>query len=136
MERFESEEGFNQLAWHDNAIYGLRLDVGDSDRGEWRSDLVLDIDHIVEWICGVGGGVRFRVAPTTLTFHDVTDLSVTVDFGDSGYRTAISELAIDHIGREPVPDQQIGLDRPYFRFRIVLNLPPGGALTFGASGFS
>ena len=29
-------------SWHDNALYGLRLDVGDHARGDWHADLVLD----------------------------------------------------------------------------------------------
>jgi hypothetical protein len=60
---------FAGLSWHDNALYGLRLDLGDPSRGDWHADLVLDIDHIVEWLCGVDRQMRFRVAPATLTFH-------------------------------------------------------------------
>ena len=37
--------------------------AGDPDDGDWTSDLVRDIDFIVEWICGTGGGGQFRVAP-------------------------------------------------------------------------
>jgi hypothetical protein len=123
-------------SWHDNALYGVRLDVGDCARGDWHADLVLDLDHIVEWLCGEGRQIRFRVAPATLTFHDVTDLRIAIDCGDSGGRIALHALSIDAISRERIEDQKICLDRPYYRWRIALNWPRGGALTFGASGFT
>jgi hypothetical protein len=128
--------GFDGRAWHDDALYGLRLDIGDVARGDWRSDLVLDIDHIVAWLCGADGQCRFRVAPATLTFHHVTDLRIGVDCGDSGGRTALHPLSIDAIIRTRIEHQKICLDRPYWRWRIALNAPEGGAITFGASGFT
>jgi hypothetical protein len=136
MEHRRSEVDFDHLSWHDNALYGVRFDVGDSDRADWHSDLVLDIDHIVEWICGVAGRAQFRVAPATLTFHHATDLRIAIDWGDSGGRTALHELSINSITRERIQDQKICLDRPYYRWRIELNWPQGGEITFGASGFT
>jgi hypothetical protein len=131
-----SSPSLDHLSWHDNALYGVRLDVGDCMRGDWHADLVLDIDHIVEWLCGEGRQVRFRVAPATPTFHDVTGLQIAIDCGDSGGRIALHALSIDAITRERILDQKICLDRPYYRWRIALNSPQGGALTFGASGFT
>ena len=136
MEPTATETDFERLSWHDNIVYGLGFDVGDPDRGTWHSNLVLDIDHIVEWVCGANGGVRFRVAPATLTFHHTTDLRIAVDMGDSGCRTALNELSIAGITRAPVADQKICLDRTYYRWRIELNLPQVGEIAFGASGFT
>lgn len=127
---------FETFSWHDNIIYGLRLDVGDATRDDWRSDLVLDIDHIVEWVGGKQGEMRFRVAPANLTFHDVTDLSIAVDFGDSGGQVMMNELSIASITRAPVTDQKICLDRTYYRWRMELNWPQGGEIAFGASGLT
>jgi hypothetical protein len=127
---------FEALSWHDNALYGVRLDIGDLERGDWRSDLVLDIDHIVEWLCGMEGQVRFRVASATLTFHHVADLQIAIDCGDSGGQVGLQALSIDTITRERVRDQKICFDRPYYRWWIALNSPQGGAITFGASGFT
>ena len=127
---------FARLSWHDDTLYGLRLEVGDVARDDWRSELVLDLDHIVEWVCGADRSARFRVAPATLTFHDVTDLRVALDWGHSGHRTALSEPQIDRITRAAVADQKICLDRPYYRWRIAFNWPRGGEIGFGASGFS
>lgn len=131
-----SSSDFDDLCWHDNALYGLRVNVGDRERGDWRSDLVLDIDHIVAWLRDADAQIRFRVAPATLTFHDVTDLKIAIDCGDSGGQIALNAFSIDAIARERLRDQRICLDRPYYRWRIALNLPQGGAITFGASGFT
>ncbi len=130
------EKDFETISWHDNIVYGLRIDVGDRSQGDWRSDLVLDIDHIVEWICGTDGGAQFRVAPASLTFHDVTDLDIGLTFGDGGDQTSMNEPSIDAITRERIKDQKICLDRPYYLWRIAFNLPRGGEISFGASGFS
>jgi hypothetical protein len=131
-----SEADFERLSWHDNHIYGLHLQVGDIERGDWRSELVLDIDHIVAWVKGGVRGVQFRVAPATLTFHHVTDLRLDLDWGDSGFQVNINEASIEGITRAQVPDQKICLDRPYYRWVIATNLPRGGKIVFGASGFT
>ena len=123
---------FEILSWHDDTLYGLRFDVGDSFQGDWRADLVLDIDHIVEWVRGVAGKIQFRVAPATLVFHGVTDLKIAVDWGDSGDRNALHEVSIDGITRERVPDQEGYPVREHYRWRIALNWPKGGEIAFGA----
>ena len=127
---------FDHVLWHDNAVYGLRLEIGDPARDDWRSNLVLDIDHIVEWLCAAGGGAQFRVAPATLTFHDVTDLQVAIDCGDSGGQLALHPISIDDITRERIVDQKVCLDRPYYRWLIAFNWPRGGQIRFGASDFT
>jgi hypothetical protein len=131
-----SSPDFDHLSWHDDTLYGWRINVGDHTQGDWRADLVLDIDHIVTWLCGADAKARFRVAPATLRFHDVTDLRIAIDCGDSGGQVALHPLSIDAITRERIREQKICLDRPYWRWRIASNWPPGGTLTFGASGFT
>ena len=123
-------------SWHDNLVYGLFLQTADPARGKWRSNLLLDIDHILEWVCGADRSVKFLVAPTTLTFHDVTDLRIDVDFGASGFHRTINELSIADIEKEAVKVEGARGPRPYFRWRILLNLPQGGEIAFGASGYS
>ncbi len=127
---------FKGLSWHDDTIYGLRFDVGDSFQGDWHAELVLDIDHIVEWVREAGGQVRFRIAPATLVFHDVTDLKIDMDWGDSGERAALHEASIAGITREPVPDQPGYPARAHYRWRIAINWPQGGEIGFGARGFT
>jgi len=136
MQNTVADSDFEALTWHDNLVYGLRFDVGDATRNDWRSDLVFDIDHITEWVRAAGGQVRFRVAPATLVFHNITDLRIAVDFGDSGSQTMMNELSIANIVRQPVADQKICLDSTYYRWRIDFNLPQGGEIAFGASGLT
>ena len=135
MQRW-SDADFERLSWHDDTLYGLRFEVGDSALGDWRSELVLDLDHIVAWVCGPPGSMHFRVAPATLIFHDVTDLRISLHWGHSGHRSALAALQIEGITRAHVPEQKICLDRPYYRWRIAFNWPDGGALDFGASGLT
>ena len=129
-----TEADFDGLSWHDNLVYGFFID---NDVNLWKSDLVFDIDFIVEWLCGVGGRTQFKIAAATLTFHHVTDLRISVDWGDSGQQVAVAEMTLGHMARQPVEKQLICLDRPYYRWTLCLNSPrPGGEITFGASGFT
>lgn len=132
-----TEADFDEICWHDCHLHGIDLRTGDADANDWTSDLVLDIDFIVEWICKVGGGVaQFRVAPAALVFHGVTDLRIAVDWGDSGCRAVLHPASIKGIDREPVVEQKAYLDRPYYRWRIAFDWPEGGEITFGAAGFT
>jgi hypothetical protein len=123
------------FSWHDNLIYGLRFEVGDPARNDWQIDLAFDIDHIVEWLCGSDGRASFRVAPATLTFHEVTDLVLNIDCSDETYPRTLHELSIDRITAAPATGP-FATARPYWRYTIALNLPQGGSINFGASGFS
>ena len=124
------------VAWHDDLIYGLHLRAPDPAHNDWRSEIVLDIDHIVEWVRGADGRMRFRVAPASLVFHDTADLRIGLDFGGSACRRSLNELSIAAISKRPAEGGREAGPRPYFRWRIELNLPAGGELTFGASGYS
>ena len=131
-------EDADELAWrwHDNVIYGLSFDRGEPENGDWRSDLILDIDFIVEWLCGSPSEFRFRVAPAKLTFHDVTDFAIAVDQGDSGGRNALFEWSIDRVERQRLDRTTAPSTGDYWRWTIRLHDPPGGTLTFSASGFT
>ena len=131
-----TESDFERLSWHDRHIWGIELRAGDPREGDWTSDLALDIDFIVDWLCGVGGGGQFRVAPATLVFHGVTDLKIKIDWGDSGFRVSLHEVSVDRIEREAVRDQKVHLDRPYYSWRIKLNWPESGEIAFGPVGFT
>ncbi len=53
-----TEADFDQLSWHDSPIYGFSID---NDVAQWKSDLVFDIDYIVEWLCSVGSRAQFKI---------------------------------------------------------------------------
>jgi hypothetical protein len=110
--------------------------VGDPTAEDWTADLAFDIDFIAEWVCGVDRRASFRVAPASLVFHSVADLRIAIDWGGSGFQVAIHDAAIDRIEREPVADQKVHFDRVYYRWKIALNWPAGGEITFGAVGFT
>ncbi|HEV8678118.1 MAG TPA: hypothetical protein VGQ90_01990 [Stellaceae bacterium] len=123
----------DEYSWHDDLIYGLHLRSPDPDRNIWRSELVLDIDHIVEWVPKPEGCVAFLMAPAILVFHDVGDLKIAIDFtADDGYQRNLNELAIDRIEREPMPTART----ESYRWRIKLNLPARGEISFIASRFT
>src|ERR1051326_2235548 len=83
-------------SWHDDLIYGMHLRCADPMRNIWRSELVFDIDHIVEWVPQPGGGMQFLMAPAILVFHDVSDLAIAIDFfGDADHRRNLNELSIE-----------------------------------------
>jgi hypothetical protein len=127
---------FDDISWHDCHIWGIELRPGDIDTGDWTSDLLLHIDFIAEWICDADGSCRFRVAPSQLVFHGVTDLSMSIQMPASGFRSGLHPLSISAIEREPVADQQVYLDRPYYSWCVRLNSPRDGLLAFGAVGFT
>ena len=131
-----TEHEFDRLSWHDCHIWGIELRLGEPDEDDWTSDLALDIDFIVEWLCGVDGGYQFRVAPAWLVFHGVTDLKININWGDSGFQVAPYAASIDRIEREPVRDQKVYLDQPYYGWRVKLNAPASGEVAFGAVGFT
>ena len=130
-----TDADFDQLSWHDCHIWGVELRAGDPDDGDWTSELALDLDFIVEWMCGVGGGGQFRVAPATLVFHGVTDPKIDIDWGRSGCQTSLHPASIADVGRELIQEQRVYLDRPYYRWRIRLNWPDSSEIAFGAVGF-
>jgi hypothetical protein len=136
MEAVQTESDFERLSWHDCPIWGFAIRAGDPDEDDWTSDLVFDIDFILDWLCGVGGATQFRIAPATLVFHGVTDLKIKIDWGSSGFQVALHEVSIDRIQRELVRDQKVFLDRPYYSWSVRLNWPEAGEITFGAVGFT
>ena len=76
------------------------------------------------------------VAPASLVFHGVTDPKIAIDWGRSGFQTAIYPVCIDGITRDPVREPKVWLDRSYYHWRIRLNWPEDGEISFGAVGYT
>jgi len=131
-----TETDFDCLSWHDCCIWAVEFRAGDPLEGDWTSDLALDIDFIVEWICDVNGRCQFRVAPATLVFHGITDPKISIDWGRSGFRASIHPVSIHNVERELVENQKTHLDRPYYRWTIRMNWPDSSEIAFGAVGFT
>lgn len=114
--------------YHDNVVHGIRFLVE-----EFVSEIVLDIDYIVLWpveACDEVNKPIFRVARCDLRFTDVTDLKVDVDWGESGYTTAVAGTSIDRIDRHLVATT---LRVPaYYHWNVVMN-DGRSRVSFGAS---
>jgi len=122
-----SETDFDNLSWHDNHIHGLAVRGGEHGVG----DLVLDIDFILEWLCDSrSGSCQFRIAPATLTFHQVSDLVIALSY--AAPRAAIGPASIGEIARVPhvFPNGYSS-----FRWTVAVNWP-SGSIDFVASGFT
>jgi hypothetical protein len=69
---------FDQVVLHDVHIYGWFL-----HREQYEVNLVLDIDYLAEWNLLPDNRFDFLVVPATLTFRDVVDLQIHLDWGAS-----------------------------------------------------
>ena len=136
MAAAQTEADFEQMSWHDCHIWRLEFQVGEPDEDDWTDDLVIGLDFITEWRCGEDGTCSFMIAPASLVFHGVTDPRIGIDWGRSGFQTAIHHVSIDRITRELIHDQKVFLDRPYYHWKIKLNWPEDGEISFGAVGYS
>jgi hypothetical protein len=118
-----TESDFDQISWHDNHVHGIQILAGEYGSGK----VVLDIDHIIEWICTDGSSCTFRIAPANLTFHEVTDLRIELDYASK--MAGLTPFSIDRIQRE-VFHPLTG-----YRWTIDVNWPKG-LITFQATGFT
>jgi hypothetical protein len=126
--RTYTHDDFERLSFHDNLLrsFAIRCDTG-------RSDLILDIDYIDEWITPCTRP-SWKVASADLTFHGVTGLDLSMNWDDKRYQTSRAGDWILDVTREAVQEQLVYLDRPYYvwRFAFAMN----SRLSFGAYGFT
>jgi hypothetical protein len=117
---------FENLSWHDCHVYGFRLE----EREHGTAEVEFDIDFIVEWLCHDDRSFEFRVAPATLTFHDVFGLRVELDYATVG--AGMTPFSIAGIERE---DMKYPGGHVAFRWRLPINWP-SGVIAFESSGFT
>ena len=117
-------EQFDSITWHDNVLHAISF--VDED---FKNDLILDIDYIIEWLnqdCGCS--YEFRVAPAHLVFHEVSNLKI--NFSKGPQLMMFSYLAdINAISREPMGENR-------YRWEIHLLGGEGNLISFEASGFT
>ena len=121
----ETEADFDRMSWDGCRIWKLEIAAG-----EGTADLILGLDLVVDALCGFNREARFKLAPATLTFHTVTDLKVDVDCGNSGHLLMVQPLSIAEINRT------VTTSPSYHAWRIRMGWPRGGAIAFGAAGFT
>jgi hypothetical protein len=123
-------DDFESYNWHDNAVHGIRIVEGaDGCSGE----LILDIDFIAEWLKPKDGNDAFcfRIAPADLTFHDVTELVISVNYAAS--TAALQPMTIHEIHREIFTYPN---DHSSFAWKIEINWPRNSFISFHSSSFS
>jgi hypothetical protein len=118
---------FDPYLWHDNSVHGMRFETG-----EWYSRLILDIDHIVEWVEESEEGHHFRVAPADLIFDNAEDLAIDVDWSRDLVSANVQPASIDRIERIPA-EAKLGRQKTFYRWTIVFNWPKDGWIALGAS---
>lgn len=118
-------------SFHDDSIYGLRLVSAEPERDDWRSELVLDIDHILEWQKQDDGRFRFVVVQADLCFENVSDLKVS--FACPGF--SLNPLPILAIERSDKLSKNPNSALEDYEWTIRLADRADGRLTFRASGF-
>ncbi len=123
-----TNDDFEEISLHDNKIHGIQFCV---DVEKFQSDIVFDIDYIVEFVCGVE--CQFKIAPASLRFHNVTDLNLLINWGDSGFQNSISGPFIIELKREPVETNM--RVKNYYRWVIVCNNEKYN-ISLGASDFT
>jgi hypothetical protein len=119
-----SQQQFDEMSWHDNHVHALRFAEGKHGAGE----LVLDLDYILEWICGVDGGFQFLLLPATLTFREVTNLRLTLDYATP--TAALGPFSIHAIERRTEQRERYVAQL----WTISINWP-SGEITFEAPGY-
>ncbi|HEX7449157.1 MAG TPA: hypothetical protein VF306_16505 [Pirellulales bacterium] len=136
MTRVNPTDDFEQYCWHDCRIWGIEFQTGEPEQGDWTSDLRLDIDYICQWLCD-SGPCRFRVAPALLVFHEVMNLAISFERRDpAGYPVPAHPLSISEVERQPANKDQSMTDQSQHLWKIKLNDPDGGLISFSASGFT
>jgi hypothetical protein len=113
------------MSWHDNHVHGLVIRPGDHGTGE----LTVDLDYILDWLCTRDRQVGFSIAPAMLTFHEVSDLTRSLDYATAS--AALTPFSIHGITREP---SVFPNGHTTHRWRIEVNWPTG-LITFLAEGF-
>jgi len=119
-----TEEHFTELSWHDNHVYGLKLFAGEHGAGQ----LMLDLDHILEWRKADAGTFRFLIAPAILAFKGVSDLKIDLDYKVAG--AALTPFSIQAITRT-LEERERYLAKLW---NISVNWPEG-EISFEATGF-
>ena len=124
------QERFEDYSWHDNAIHGFRIVEGPDGCG---GELILDIDYIVKWLPpeGEDSAFQFRIAPAHLTFHDTTDLVISVDYASC--TAALQPMTIHEIHRAVVTYPS---GYSSFAWKIEINWPRNSFISFRSPGFT
>jgi len=121
--RFDDSD-FENMGWRDNYVHGFYLDAE-------KFRLILDIDYIHQWIEGDGENYEFLISVSTLTFLNVSNLKIDVDWNDASL-----EMSIESISRSN-PRGTLNKKLVDYDWEIALNWPSAESkITFISTGFT
>ena len=125
-----TDSDFEEMSWHDNHVHGIQVEVDNEDHG--TGILVLDLDHILEWIAPASPGeaVRFRIARARLTFYEISALRIEIDWASA--QAGMTPFSIGEISRRKLeyPTGYVS-----WAWTVAVNWPQG-AITFNSPRFS
>ncbi|MFZ2726503.1 MAG: hypothetical protein WAX77_09655 [Methylococcaceae bacterium] len=118
----------DEYQFHDNFVHGIYFDI---NPGGIKSELHLDIDHIIQWSSCSENEV-FIISKAILKFYDVTDLSINIEWDKTGYTSSVSgSCIIDCIKSEKI---KTSLRFPAYYKCEILTHDESSKISFGASG--
>ncbi len=130
---------FDQVSLYEVRVYGWS-----QYREQYEVNLVLDIDYLAKWDLLPDSRFDFVVVPATLTFLDVLDLQIHLNWGALFRReessedicSSVAELEINDFRRFAYTDP-VYLERPqpYVRYELDFWQPQGGRISLGARDF-
>ena len=116
---------------HDDSIHAIQFFPVEVEKGDWRSQLVLDIDHVTDWVRCNDGSFEFDVVEACLSFQDVGDVKIKCGMGCGG----VNPLPFDRLERSVEPAIERG-DYVSFGWTIFLNDFDNGMIRFTSVGYS
>ena len=119
-----TETDFDAMSWHDNHVHSMSLSEGEHGSGS----VSFDIDYILEWTKQESGGIGFRIAPASLTFQEVTNLVIHIDYAKP--TAGMVPFSLDSITRNEEKHDRYTATV----WRLNLNWPEG-FISFEASGY-
>jgi len=139
MTRLEIDSSaFDQVHIHDADVYGFFL----QRRGD-ETDFILDIDYLAEWILLENKHFEFLVVPATLTFLNVVDLQIHLDWGPSlrgeepyGVISSFSGQVQIYDWRRFAYTDPVYTERSYLRYELNFSEPRDGRISLGAKDFT
>src|SRR5215831_20800336 len=119
--RMWTDQDFEKMTWHDVKIHAMALNPYRKGKMFFTTgELVFDIDYILKWVQTADKPYGFWVAPATLVFNNVTQVTMHSFFPDPVWE-------IDDIQREEVKPASV---------RTWLWKIWDGELSFRSTGFS
>lgn len=90
--------------------------------------LVFDLDYILEWLRKDTGRFQFRIAPATLTFREVTNLRISIDY--PAMSAAMAPFSISVIERSFEEQERYTVQI----WKMEINFPEG-LISFESPGY-